>query len=80
MSTNVSSLGSIRTRESVHTGPGTLEFSAAAPAADTARRRLLPLWMTSDRLRTAALRERDGAPACAVHKIVTTDPSARERL
>ncbi len=35
-------LESIRTRDNVETRPGTLEFRAAASAADAARRRLIP--------------------------------------
>ena len=49
MRKSASRLESITTRDTVDTGPGTLEFCAAAPAVDTAQRRLIPFWMTSDR-------------------------------
>jgi hypothetical protein len=49
MSRSASRLGSITTRDTVDTRPGTLEFRAGALAADGARRRLIPFWMTSDR-------------------------------
>ena len=79
MSMSAGQLESITTRDTVETRVGTLEFRDRAPTADTAQRRLIPR-MTSDRGATSARRERDGARACAVHKIVTTGSSASERL
>jgi hypothetical protein len=81
MSSSAAQLGSITTRDTVDARRGTLEFGAGLPAADAALRRHL-CWITPrSTCRTSTLRECDGAfVACVVHKIVTPDPSASERL
>jgi hypothetical protein len=58
MSVSVSAgqLESITTRDTVYTRPGALRFCAGPPAADTAQRRLISRWMTSDRGATSARR------------------------
>jgi len=81
MSRSASLLGSITTRDTVDSRPGTVEFRAGAPAADTARRRVIP-FLDDVRSTCGPPRSaRDGANACAGSQDSHTWPySDREAL